>query len=88
MTMASATARATAPAEVGGTVFDTRISQHPHTGVLLTWGVVALLAVGLVYTGISLYDDLVGEPAHGVLPYLLLGVALVIALGFASSFAS
>jgi inorganic phosphate transporter, PiT family len=64
------------------TVFDSRISTHHQAGSILTWGVIALLAMGLVYTGYSLYDDLAAAPIKSVFPYFLLGVALLIALGF------
>jgi PiT family inorganic phosphate transporter len=63
-------------------VFDSRVSTHRQSGAILTWGVIALLAIGVVYTGVSLHDDLVNEPTKSVLPYILLGVALLIALGF------
>lgn len=45
----------------------------------------ALLAGGLFYTAYSLYQDIeeAGVPVTTWLPYLLLGVALLIALGFA-----
>ncbi|HEX3863093.1 MAG TPA: inorganic phosphate transporter [Stellaceae bacterium] len=64
------------------TVLDSRNPTHQQGGAILTFGVVALLAVGVVYTGISLYDDLIAAPMHSALPYILLGVALMIALGF------
>ena len=64
------------------TVFDTRISAHPQGGTLLTWGVIGLLACGVVYIGISLYDDLASAPLQSALPYILLGVALMTALAF------
>src|SRR5579871_5114702 len=43
-----------------------------------------LLAIGLLFTAYSIYSDIAatGTPARTVLPYLLLGVALLIALGF------
>ena len=63
-------------------LFDTRIAAPGRTGVVLTWGIVALLGIGIVYAGISLYSDLVTAPAKSVLPYMLLGIALLIALGF------
>jgi inorganic phosphate transporter, PiT family len=42
----------------------------------------ALLLVGLIYTIISLAKDLQVERGTSIYPYLLLGVALLIALGF------
>jgi PiT family inorganic phosphate transporter len=52
----------------------------PGTWILF----VALLVVGLGYTGYSLVTDVnaSGEQATTLLPFLLLGVALLIALGF------
>ena len=44
----------------------------------------ALVLVGVGYTGLSLVSDISGTKSHAVtlLPYFLLGVALLIALGF------
>src|SRR5690348_10450519 len=42
----------------------------------------ALLVVGLIYTIVSLANDLSVERGTSIFPYLLLGVALLIALGF------
>ena len=58
------------------------LGEHHHGSGILTWGIIVLLAVGVVYTGISLYHDLVSAPMQSALPYILLGVALLIALGF------
>ena len=43
-----------------------------------------LLAAGLLFTAYSVYQDIIdsGAPVTTWLPYLLLGVALLIALGF------
>jgi len=51
-------------------------------GSLVVFG--ALLAAGLLFTGYSLYSDIsqTGTPVTTWLPFLLLGVALLIALGF------
>src|SRR5437868_2306907 len=45
---------------------------------------IGLLAAGLVFTAYSLFTDVSesGAPATTLLPFLLLGVALLIALGF------
>ncbi len=40
------------------------------------------LVVGLIYTIISLANDLQAERGTSIYPYLLLGVALLVALGF------
>src|SRR6478736_1176647 len=43
-----------------------------------------LVVVGLIFTAYSLYRDIsvAGSPAQTFLPFLLLGLALLIALGF------
>jgi PiT family inorganic phosphate transporter len=64
------------------TIIGSPLGDHHRASSLLTWGIIALLAAGVVYTGISLYDDLISAPAQSFLPYLLLGVALLIALAF------
>jgi len=64
------------------TIIGSPFGDHHRASSLLTWGIIALLAAGVVYTGISLYDDLISAPAQSFLPYLLLGVALLIALAF------
>jgi len=53
---------------------------HPATLILF----VGLVAAGLLYTVYSLYADVseTGAPARTVLPFILLGVALLVALGF------
>src|SRR5580698_4036662 len=56
-------------------------ARHRDSGIL-TWGIIALLAAGIVYTGVSLYDDLISAPLQSALPYMLLGIALLIALAF------
>jgi PiT family inorganic phosphate transporter len=42
----------------------------------------AILLVGVVYAGISLGTDLSSVHPGSVLPFVLLGVALMVALGF------
>jgi hypothetical protein len=59
------------------------LDAGPHIGsVLLIIG--SLLAVGLLYTAYSLYVDVADAqvPTRTLVPFLLLGVALLIALGF------
>jgi inorganic phosphate transporter, PiT family len=53
-------------------------------GVLTTLVFVGLLLIGLIYTGFSLMHDVNDTDANTTtwLPYILLGLALVIALGF------
>src|SRR3984957_4366792 len=64
------------------TVIESPLGSHHQGSGILTWGIIALLAVGVVYTGVSLYDDLISAPAQSALPYILLGIALLIALAF------
>src|SRR5215475_5188236 len=61
--------------------YDSRISSQ-GSGAGFAAIIALLLALGVVYTGIRLYDDLVSAPLGSVLPYILLGIALLIALGF------
>jgi inorganic phosphate transporter, PiT family len=63
-------------------MYDSRIAGGRDHGSTIMAGILVLLGVGIVYVGIELYDDLVSAPLHSVLPYILLGVALLIALGF------
>jgi PiT family inorganic phosphate transporter len=64
------------------TVFDSRISANRGSGAAMAAAVALILGIGVVYVGIELYEDLVSSPLKSVLPYLLLGIALLIALGF------
>jgi len=64
------------------TMIDSPLGAHHSGSAILTWGIIALLAIGVVYTGVSLYDDLISAPAQSALPYILLGIALLIALAF------
>jgi inorganic phosphate transporter, PiT family len=57
-----------------------KISKGPGKLGLLVFGVV--LIVGVVYAGSHLISDLSGVHSGSVLPFLLLGLALLVALGF------
>src|SRR5580692_11724584 len=57
-----------------------KLSKSPGKIGIAVFGVA--LIVGLVYTVISLARDLQAERGTSVYPYLLLGVALLVALGF------
>ena len=65
---------------------DAAISSHAQTPAqtqrVTAVGVLAILLVGSIYAGYHLLADLSSVPAVAFLPYLLLGVALLIALGF------
>ena len=66
--------------------------QHGHAhqvfrpkldgGRYVSMGVPIVLVVGILYTGSQLIGDLQGAPQTSILPFILLGVALFIALGF------
>src|SRR5580692_10348551 len=57
-----------------------KLSKSPGKIGIAVFGVA--LIVGLIYTVISLARDLQAERGTSVYPYLLLGVALLVALGF------
>jgi len=63
-------------------VYDRHIAAGRSSGAAMAVAIALLLGIGIVYTGIQLYDDLVSSPLKSALPYILLGVALLIALGF------
>src|SRR3984893_17412710 len=64
------------------TVYDSRIGARRSTGAMIAVAISLMLGIGIVYVGIELYEDLVSSPLKSVLPYILLGLALLIALGF------
>jgi inorganic phosphate transporter, PiT family len=57
-----------------------KLSRGPGTIGMLGFGVV--LVVGIVYAGYHLLSDLSTIHGGSVLPYVLLGIALMVALGF------
>src|SRR6202044_4027563 len=62
------------------TVLDQKIGAGPGRIGMLVFGVA--LVIGLIYAGSHLLSDLSQMHATSVGPYVLLGVALLIALGF------
>ena len=60
-------------------VLDAKVSSSGRIGILL-FGIA--LIVGFIYAGIHLTSDLSGIHSTSAMPYMLLGVALFIALGF------
>jgi len=68
-------AAAPAPATV-----QQKLSRSPGMIGMIIFG--AALVVGLIYTVLSLSRDLQAERGTSIFPYLLLGVALLVALGF------
>jgi inorganic phosphate transporter, PiT family len=72
---------ATAPATTApSTLLDQKLSRSPGKLGMLIFGVVLVIGVG--YAGSSLLHDLAGIHNESLLPYLLLGIALLVALGF------
>jgi len=65
---------------------DAAVSRHIHmpgqSERFTLLGVFGIIFVGAIYAGYHLVDDLSSVPAVPFLPYALLGVALLIALGF------
>src|SRR6202161_604205 len=62
------------------TVLDQKLSRSPGKLGMLIFG--AVLIVGVAYSGSSLLHDLSFVHSDSILPYLLLGLALLVALGF------
>jgi inorganic phosphate transporter, PiT family len=61
-------------------VLDQKLSRSPGKLGMLIFGAVFL--VGILYAGSSLLRDLGTVHSESILPYVLLGVALLVALGF------
>jgi len=75
--MAAGAAPATAPAP---SALQNKLARKPGKLGMIIFG--AALLVGLIYAAVSLISDLSVEKNQSFFPYLLLGVALLIALGF------
>jgi inorganic phosphate transporter, PiT family len=68
------------PRPVAVSSLDAKLGKGPgKIGVL---AFVAVLIVGVIYAGYSLSSDLTGVHNTSILPYVLLGIALLVALGF------
>jgi inorganic phosphate transporter, PiT family len=78
MTSLSSTGIVSAPSDIARPKLD-----HPM-GIRTILIFFAVMALGLFFTAYSIYEDLIaaGTPVTSILPFLLLGVALLIALGF------
>jgi inorganic phosphate transporter, PiT family len=59
---------------------DAKLTKGPGKLGILIFG--AVLLVGVLYSAINLVSDLSGFHSASILPYLLLGLALLVALGF------
>src|ERR1700684_1146896 len=62
------------------TVLDQKLSRSPGKLGMLIFG--AVLIVGVAYSGSSLLHDLSFVHSDSILPFVLLGLALMVALGF------
>jgi len=73
-------AATTTPQSVGDSQLDSKISKGPGKYGIAAFGIV--LVVGLAYAGSQLVSDVGSVRSSSMLPFVLLGVALFIALGF------
>jgi PiT family inorganic phosphate transporter len=71
-----------APEVVGGSKLDQKLSSARSPGKLATAVFGAVLAAGIVYSGSQLVSDVSHVRTASALPFILLGIALLIALGF------
>src|SRR5271170_3551034 len=82
--MATAARAAEAPTAPGTSVLDTKLATAKPTGParigMMIFGVA--LVIGFIYAGWHLISDLSDMHSTSILPYLLLGVALLTALAF------
>src|ERR1700741_4013673 len=62
------------------TVLDAKMSRTPGKLGMIIFGIV--LVIGFGYAGSHLLGDLAPMQSESVLPYVLLGIALLVALGF------
>lgn len=80
--MATAPARpaTNAPGPVAVPAVHEKLSKSPGKIGMLIFGVV--LIIGVTYAGWSLFNDISSIHTGSILPFLLLGIALLVALGF------
>ncbi len=67
-------------ATAGSAVINAKLSRSPGAIGMLIFG--AILVVGVIYSGFHLLNDLSAMHETSVLPYILLAIALLVALGF------
>src|SRR5579885_3885572 len=75
--MATASA---SPSQVPAHSVKAKLDKSPGSIGILIFGIV--LTIGVVYAAYHLISDLSGIHANSFMPYLLLGIALLVALGF------
>ncbi|HXY04574.1 MAG TPA: inorganic phosphate transporter [Terriglobales bacterium] len=80
MSAAPAFPSAEAPGPVAVSALDAKLKRSPGKVGVLIFGVV--LIIGVVYAGSHLINDLAQVHSTSILPFLLLGLALLVALGF------
>jgi len=64
----------------GTSILDSKIKRSPGIWGGIVFGII--LFAGLIYTGTHLFGDLANTHITSATPYILLGVALLVALGF------
>jgi len=57
-----------------------KLSRRPGMAGIVGFGIILIIGVG--YAGYHLLSDLSGVRSESIMPYLLLGIALLVALGF------
>jgi len=67
-------------ATASSTVLDSKLARSPGKIGMIVFGIV--LVIGFAYAGSHLLGDLSTIHSGSVLPYVLLGIALLVALGF------
>src|SRR5579864_2776589 len=80
MSAAPAFPPAEAPRPVAVSALDAKLKRSPGKIGVLIFGVV--LIIGVIYAGSNLINDLSQVHTTSILPFLLLGLALLVALGF------
>ena len=67
-------------ATASSTVLDAKISRSPGRIGMIVFGIV--LVIGFAYAGSQLLGDLAPTRGESAFPYIMLGIALLVALGF------
>jgi inorganic phosphate transporter, PiT family len=84
MATAASTPPSAGPTPIGSaphaSALDAKLSRSPGKIGVLLFG--AVFVVGMIYAGSHLLHDLQFAPSASAMPYVLLGIALLVALGF------